>query len=169
MNTFTLFLTSGIGAFNPGIFKLGYDGGGPYLCMAINHGGGTSWLLGPIGIPRAVRSSSDKSPGFFSFNFVSNSFPWLKKRGIRIRTFLCLLFFLKPCFKLTTFPSLKKIQLKVKIMNTVTSVITPTVCPSGGEQVVRNSCVCNLWFYWICNKKHWVQILAHLIIKFPMY
>ena len=33
--------TSGIGAFNPGILRLGYDGGGPYLCIAINHGGGT--------------------------------------------------------------------------------------------------------------------------------
>ena len=32
--------TSGIAAFNPGIFKLGYDGGGPYLCIAISHGGG---------------------------------------------------------------------------------------------------------------------------------
>jgi hypothetical protein len=32
--------TSGIGALNPGIFRFGYDGGGPYLCMAINHGGG---------------------------------------------------------------------------------------------------------------------------------
>ena len=32
--------TSGIGALRPGTFKFGYDGGGPYLCMAINHGGG---------------------------------------------------------------------------------------------------------------------------------
>lgn len=32
--------TSGMGALNPGIFRFGYDGGGPYLCMAINHGGG---------------------------------------------------------------------------------------------------------------------------------
>lgn len=32
--------TSGMDAFSPGIFKLGYDGGGPYLCIAINHGGG---------------------------------------------------------------------------------------------------------------------------------
>ena len=32
--------TSGIAAFSPGIFKLGYDGGGPYRCIAINHGGG---------------------------------------------------------------------------------------------------------------------------------
>lgn len=36
-----MLLTSGIGAFKPGIFKLGQDGGGPYRCMAINHGGGT--------------------------------------------------------------------------------------------------------------------------------
>lgn len=33
-------LTSGIGALRPGIFRLGYDGGGPYLCMAISQGGG---------------------------------------------------------------------------------------------------------------------------------
>ena len=30
---------------------------------------------GPTGIPKAVLSSSDKSPGFFSFSFVSNSLP----------------------------------------------------------------------------------------------
>lgn len=30
-----------MGAFRPGTFRLGYDGGGPYLCMAISHGGGT--------------------------------------------------------------------------------------------------------------------------------
>ena len=34
-------LTSGIGPFSPGIFRLGYEGGGPYLCIAINQGGGT--------------------------------------------------------------------------------------------------------------------------------
>lgn len=73
---FKFYLTSGMGAFNPGILRLGYEGGGPYLCMAINHGGGTKLLLGPIGIPRAVLKSSDKSPGFFSFNLVSNSLPW---------------------------------------------------------------------------------------------
>ena len=32
--------TSGMAAFSPGIFKLGYDGGGPYRCIAISHGGG---------------------------------------------------------------------------------------------------------------------------------
>ena len=32
-------------------------------------------LTGPTGIPSAVLNSSDKSPGFFSFSFVSNSFP----------------------------------------------------------------------------------------------
>ena len=36
--------TSGIGAFKPEIFKFGYDGGGPYRCIAINHGGGTRLL-----------------------------------------------------------------------------------------------------------------------------
>lgn len=38
-------LTSGIGEFSPGIFRLGYDGGGPYRCMAISHGGGTLWAF----------------------------------------------------------------------------------------------------------------------------
>jgi len=44
----------------------------------------------PIGMPRAVLSSSDRFPGFFSFNRVSNSFPcqteqqhWLSLWGIR--------------------------------------------------------------------------------------
>lgn len=32
-----------MGALRPGIFRLGYEGGGPYLCMAISHGGGTLW------------------------------------------------------------------------------------------------------------------------------
>jgi len=32
-------------------------------------------LTGPTGMPRAMRSSSDRSPGFFSFRRVSNSFP----------------------------------------------------------------------------------------------
>lgn len=32
-------------------------------------------LTGPTGMPRAIRSSSDRSPGFFSFRRVSNSFP----------------------------------------------------------------------------------------------
>lgn len=36
-------LTSGMGALRPGIFRFGYEGGGPYLCMAISHGGGTLW------------------------------------------------------------------------------------------------------------------------------
>lgn len=34
-------ITSGMGAFSPGILRLGYDGGGPYLCIAISQGGGT--------------------------------------------------------------------------------------------------------------------------------
>lgn len=97
-------LTSGMGEFRPGIFRLGYDGGGPYLCMAISHGGGTLWafcgterlhlaraplacspassqppsglaLTGPTGMPREILSSSDRSPGFFSLSRVSNSFP----------------------------------------------------------------------------------------------
>lgn len=38
-------LTSGMGEFSPGIFRLGYDGGGPYRCMAISHGGGTLWAF----------------------------------------------------------------------------------------------------------------------------
>ena len=33
-----------MGALSPGIFKLGYEGGGPYLCMAMSHGGGTRLL-----------------------------------------------------------------------------------------------------------------------------
>jgi hypothetical protein len=70
------FFTSGIGAFNPGIFKLGYDGGGPYLCIAINQGGGTLSAFGPVGIPSAILNSSVKFPGFFSLSFVSNSFPF---------------------------------------------------------------------------------------------
>ena len=37
--------TSGIGAFSPGILRLGYDGGGPYLCIAISHGGGNKFLF----------------------------------------------------------------------------------------------------------------------------
>ena len=37
-------------------------------------------LTGPTGIPSAVLNSSDRSPGFFSFNFVSNSFPY--KQGL---------------------------------------------------------------------------------------
>lgn len=37
--------TSGMGEFSPGIFRLGYDGGGPYRCMAISHGGGTLWAF----------------------------------------------------------------------------------------------------------------------------
>lgn len=32
-------------------------------------------LTGPKGIPKAVFKSSERSPGFFSFNLVSNSFP----------------------------------------------------------------------------------------------
>ena len=68
-------LTSGIGALRPAIFKLGYEGGGPYLCIAISHGGGTLSHCAPIGIPRAILKSSVKLPGFFSLNFVSNSFP----------------------------------------------------------------------------------------------
>ncbi len=32
-----------MGALRPGIFRFGYEGGGPYLCMAISHGGGTLW------------------------------------------------------------------------------------------------------------------------------
>lgn len=32
-------------------------------------------LTGPVGIPRATRSSADRSPGFFSFSRVSNSLP----------------------------------------------------------------------------------------------
>ena len=75
LSRFLLKLTSGIGALRPGIFRLGYEGGGPYLCMAISHGGGTFSLLGPTGMPRAVRRSSDRFPGFFSFNLVSNSLP----------------------------------------------------------------------------------------------
>lgn len=35
-------------------------------------------LTGPTGMPRAIRSSSDRSPGFFSFKRVSNSFPCTK-------------------------------------------------------------------------------------------
>ena len=68
--------TSGMGAFSPGILRLGYEGGGPHLCIAVSQGGDTSWLFGPIRIPRAVLRSSDKSPGFFSFSLVSNSFPF---------------------------------------------------------------------------------------------
>lgn len=33
-------------------------------------------LTGPMGMPRAIRSSSERSPGFFSFRRVSNSFPY---------------------------------------------------------------------------------------------
>lgn len=44
MNERTM-LTSGMGEFSPGIFRLGYDGGGPYRCMAISHGGGTLWAF----------------------------------------------------------------------------------------------------------------------------
>ena len=33
--------TSGIGPLSPGILRFGYEGGGPYLCIAISQGGGT--------------------------------------------------------------------------------------------------------------------------------
>lgn len=36
-------------------------------------------LTGPVGMPRAILSSSDRSPGFFSFSRVSNSLPWETK------------------------------------------------------------------------------------------
>ena len=42
---YVLLLTSGIGALRPGILRFGYDGGGPYLCMAISHGGGNKCLF----------------------------------------------------------------------------------------------------------------------------
>jgi hypothetical protein len=32
-------------------------------------------LTCPVGMPNAVLRSSERSPGFFSFSFVSNSFP----------------------------------------------------------------------------------------------
>lgn len=35
-----------------------------------------NFLTVPMGMPRDLRSSSDKSPGFFSFRRVSNSLPW---------------------------------------------------------------------------------------------
>lgn len=37
-------------------------------------------LTGPMGMPRAIRSSSERSPGFFSFSRVSNSFPCRHKQ-----------------------------------------------------------------------------------------
>ena len=38
------FVTSGMGALSPGILRLGYEGGGPYRCMATSHGGGNFTL-----------------------------------------------------------------------------------------------------------------------------
>jgi len=51
-------IVSGIGALTPGILKFGYAGGGPYLYMLINQGGGEF-----SGIPRACLSSGVSLPG----------------------------------------------------------------------------------------------------------
>lgn len=52
-----------MGIFTPGILRLGYAGGGPYLYMLRIQGGGQL-----SAIPRAYRSSGDSRPGFmFSF------------------------------------------------------------------------------------------------------
>ena len=64
------FAPAGIGAFNPGIFKFGKLGGGPYRCMLISHGGGA-----PGGIFRASLSSLLISPGLLCLKLVSNSLP----------------------------------------------------------------------------------------------
>mmetsp|Transcript_65768 Transcript_65768/g.180356 ORF Transcript_65768/g.180356 Transcript_65768/m.180356 type:complete len:208 (+) Transcript_65768:64-687(+) len=61
---------SGMGAFRPGIFRLGYAGGGPYRCILTSHGGGP-----PSGICSALASSSESTPGRFSRSDTSNSLP----------------------------------------------------------------------------------------------
>ena len=60
----------GIGADSPGIFRLGYDGGGPYRCMLMSHGGGPS-----SDMPSASFTSSESTPGFFPPKSISNSLP----------------------------------------------------------------------------------------------
>jgi len=41
-------------------------------------------LTVPMGMPRDLRSSSDRSPGFFSFSRVSNSLPWCVHRMLHV-------------------------------------------------------------------------------------
>ena len=47
---------------------MGYEGGGPYRCILISHGGGVVLEVPSLSIiPRAESSSADIIPGFISF------------------------------------------------------------------------------------------------------
>ena len=59
-----------MGAFTPGILRLGYAGGGPYLYILINQGGGEF-----SGIPNACLNSGESLPGLYPLILISYSLP----------------------------------------------------------------------------------------------